>query len=158
MEKRSLELDAPASRPSMYMKENRLPKKLKVPGTAAGHTTIAHTPGPEGLVGRAGGGGQLHSGASGGAGVHGQVCVQLLFGCRLMLGPGVQSRSDRSEQFSDCPGSKSSHRCHSVGAWEAEFQPEGELRGDQPGGGQHRVLHWEGARHCCKFSSCCNLH
>merc|ERR1719228_1137756 len=73
LEKRSLELDAPTSRPSMYMKENRLPKKLKVPGTAAGHTTIAHTPGPEGLVGRAGGGGQLHSGASGGAGVHGQV-------------------------------------------------------------------------------------
>jgi len=73
LEKRSLELDAPASRPSMYMKENRLPKKLKVPGTAAGHTTIAHTPGPEGLVGRAGGGGQLQSGASGGAGVHGQV-------------------------------------------------------------------------------------
>merc|ERR1719305_1759391 len=35
LEKRSLELDAPASRPSMYMKENRLPKKLKVP-TAAG--------------------------------------------------------------------------------------------------------------------------
>merc|ERR1719228_2332765 len=73
LEKRSLELDAPTSRPSMYMKENRLPKKLKVPGTAAGHTTIAHTPGPEGLVGRAGGGGQLQSGASGGAGVHGQV-------------------------------------------------------------------------------------
>merc|ERR1719266_2892992 len=74
LEKRSLELDAPASRPSMYMKENRLPKKLKVP-TAAGHTIIAHTPGPEGLVGRSGGGGQLQSGASGGssAGVHGQV-------------------------------------------------------------------------------------
>ena len=74
LEKRSLELDAPASRPSMYMKENRLPKKLKVP-TAAGHTTIAHTPGPDGLVGRSGGGGQLQSGASGGssAGVHGQV-------------------------------------------------------------------------------------
>ena len=79
LEKRSLELDAPASRPSMYMKENRLPKKLKVPGTAAGHTTIAHTPGPDGLVGRAGGSGtQLHSGASGGAGVHGQVCVHQL--------------------------------------------------------------------------------
>merc|ERR1719228_272757 len=75
LEKRSLELDASASRPSNFLKENRLPKKLKVPGTAAGHTTIAHTPGPEGLVGRAGGGGggQLHSGASGGAGVHGQV-------------------------------------------------------------------------------------
>ena len=72
----------------MYMKENRLPKKLKVPGTAAGHTTIAHTPGPEGLVGRAGGGGQLHSGASGGAGVHGQVCVL----AQLCLQTHVMSR------------------------------------------------------------------
>merc|ERR1719342_844166 len=41
LEKRSLELDASASRPSNFLKENRLPKKLKVPGTAAGHTTIA---------------------------------------------------------------------------------------------------------------------
>merc|ERR1719430_1113006 len=44
LEKRSLELDAPASRPSSYMKENRVPKKLKV---QANHTTTAHTPGPE---------------------------------------------------------------------------------------------------------------
>jgi len=74
LEKRSLELDAPASRPSMYLKENRLPKKLKMP-TAAGHTTIAHTPESEGLVGRAGGSGHIQSGSSGGssAGVHGQV-------------------------------------------------------------------------------------
>ena len=79
LEKRSLELDAPASRPSMYLKENRLPKKLKMP-TAAGHTTIAHTPESEGLVGRAGGSGHVQSGSSGGAsaGVHGQVC-SLLF-------------------------------------------------------------------------------
>ena len=48
-----------------------------MPGAAAGHTTIAHTPGPEGLVGRAGGGSQLQTGGSGGPGVHGQVCVQL---------------------------------------------------------------------------------
>jgi hypothetical protein len=41
LEKRSLELDAPTSRPSSYMKENRLPKKLKTPSQ---HTTIAHTP------------------------------------------------------------------------------------------------------------------
>lgn len=33
LEKRSLELDAPASRPSSFMKENRLPKKLKVTNT-----------------------------------------------------------------------------------------------------------------------------
>ena len=78
LEKRSLELDAPASRPSMYLKENRLPKKLKMP-TAAGHTTIAHTPESEGLVGRAGGSGHIQSGSSGGssAGVHGQVCSHL---------------------------------------------------------------------------------
>lgn len=44
LEKRSLELDAPASRPSSYMKENRVPKKLKV---QPHHTTTAHTPGPE---------------------------------------------------------------------------------------------------------------
>merc|ERR1719327_2174969 len=29
LEKRSLEFDAPASRPSMYLKENRLPKKTE---------------------------------------------------------------------------------------------------------------------------------
>merc|ERR1719400_1488368 len=74
LEKRSLELDAPASRPSIYLKENRLPKKLKMP-TAPGHTTIAHTPESEGLLGRAGGSGQIQSGSSGGGGggVHGQV-------------------------------------------------------------------------------------
>merc|ERR1719228_3057096 len=44
LEKRSLELDAPASRPSSYMKENRVPKKLKV---QPHHTTIAHTTGQE---------------------------------------------------------------------------------------------------------------
>merc|ERR1719228_815021 len=44
LEKRSLELDAPASRPSSYMKENRVPKKLK---TQPHHTTIAHTTGQE---------------------------------------------------------------------------------------------------------------
>ena len=78
LEKRSLELDAPASRPSIYLKENRLPKKLKMP-TAPGHTTIAHTPESEGLVGRAGGSGQIQSGSSGGAsaGVHGQVCSRV---------------------------------------------------------------------------------
>ena len=83
LEKRSLELDAPASRPSMYLKENRLPKKLKMP-TAAGHTTIAHTPESEGLVGRAGGSGHIQSGSSGGAsaGVHGQVCA-VSFRCSL---------------------------------------------------------------------------
>ena len=85
LEKRSLELDAPASRPSMYLKENRLPKKLKMP-TAAGHTTIAHTPESEGLVGRAGGSGHIQSGSSGGAsaGVHGQVCSHVfLIYCSL---------------------------------------------------------------------------
>ena len=116
LEKRSLELDAPASRPSMYMKENRLPKKLKVPGTAAGHTTIAHTPGPEGLVGRAGGGGQLQSGASGGAGVHGQVCVQLFWLQIHYSLLGLQSGPDRSKQLSNCPGSKSSNCSNPVGA------------------------------------------
>ena len=56
-----------------------------MPGAAAGHTTIAHTPGPEGLIGRAGGGSsQLQSGASGGAGVHGQVCVVQLM-CTSMV-------------------------------------------------------------------------
>jgi len=40
LEKRSLELDAPASRPSSFLKENRAPKKLK--STQAHHTTIAH--------------------------------------------------------------------------------------------------------------------
>jgi len=52
LEKRSLELDAPASRPSSFMKENRLPKKLKV--TPAHHTTIAHAPQPERPAGRPG--------------------------------------------------------------------------------------------------------
>ena len=86
LEKRSLELDAPASRPSMYLKENRLPKKLKMP-TAAGHTTIAHTPESEGLVGRAGGSGHIQSGSSGGAsaGVHGQVCAVSVFIARFMI-------------------------------------------------------------------------
>ncbi|XP_023332295.1 inhibitor of growth protein 3 isoform X2 [Eurytemora carolleeae] len=36
LEKRSLELDAPSTRPSMFMKENRVPKRPK-------HTTIAHS-------------------------------------------------------------------------------------------------------------------
>ena len=81
LEKRSLELDAPASRPSSFMKENRLPKKLKVTPahhtttplhlhhttstslpllqhdqqvTPAHHTTIAHTPQPDRPVGRPG--------------------------------------------------------------------------------------------------------
>jgi len=39
LEKRSLELDAPASRPSSFLKENRAPKKLK---TQLHNTTIAH--------------------------------------------------------------------------------------------------------------------
>merc|ERR1719228_605385 len=72
LEKRSLELDAPASRPSSFLKENRAPKKLK---TQAHHTTIAHTGGMERVVGRLGGGGTLAgtvggggSGASGGGG------------------------------------------------------------------------------------------
>lgn len=50
LEKRSLELDAPASRPSSYMKENRVPKKLKA--TPVQHTTTIHTPGPERAAGR----------------------------------------------------------------------------------------------------------
>merc|ERR1719232_914358 len=56
LEKRSLELDAPASRPSSFLKENRAPKKMK---TQAHHTTIAHTGGMERVVGRLGGGGTL---------------------------------------------------------------------------------------------------
>lgn len=43
LEKRSLELDAPSSnRPSMFMKENRLPKRPK-------HSTMAHNPATGGL-------------------------------------------------------------------------------------------------------------
>merc|ERR1719369_1518013 len=48
LEKRSLELDAPASRPSSFLKENRVPKKLK---TQPHHTTIAHGGGMERVVG-----------------------------------------------------------------------------------------------------------
>jgi len=67
LEKRSLELDAPASRPSSFLKENRAPKKMK---TQAHHTTIAHGGGMERVVSRLGGGGSGGglSGAVGGGG------------------------------------------------------------------------------------------
>merc|ERR1719228_2987112 len=64
LEKRSLELDAPSSRPSSYLKENRVPKKLKVTGPP-GHTTIAHT------VGASGSGARPIAAGSTGAGVGG---------------------------------------------------------------------------------------
>jgi len=64
LEKRSLELDAPASRPSSFLKENRAPKKLK---TQPHHTTIAHSGVMERVVGRLVGVGGL-SGAVGGGG------------------------------------------------------------------------------------------
>jgi len=54
LEKRSLELDAPASRPSSFLKENRAPKKLK---TQSHHTTIAHSGGMDRVVNRLGVGG-----------------------------------------------------------------------------------------------------
>merc|ERR1711909_235344 len=54
LEKRSLELDAPASRPSSFLKENRAPKKLK---TQSHHPTIAHSGGMDRVVNRLGVGG-----------------------------------------------------------------------------------------------------
>jgi len=67
LEKRSLELDAPASRPSSFLKENRAPKKLK---TQSHHTTIAHSGGMDRVVSRlgVGGSGGGLSGTVGGGG------------------------------------------------------------------------------------------
>jgi len=68
LEKRSLELDAPASRPSSFLKENRVPKKLK---TQPHHTTISHSGGMDRIVGRLGGavaGAALSSSVGGGSG------------------------------------------------------------------------------------------
>jgi len=67
LEKRSLELDAPASRPSSFLKENRAPKKLK---TQSHHTTIAHSGGMDRVVNRlgVGGSGVGLSGTVGGGG------------------------------------------------------------------------------------------
>jgi len=67
LEKRSLELDAPASRPSSFLKENRAPKKLK---TQSHHTTIAHSGGMDRVVNRlgVGGSGGGLSGTVGGGG------------------------------------------------------------------------------------------
>jgi len=65
LEKRSLELDAPASRPSSFLKENRAPKKLK---TQPHHTTIAHGAGVERVVGRVGTSSTLTSAVAAGGG------------------------------------------------------------------------------------------
>ena len=65
LEKRSLELDAPASRPSSFLKENRAPKKLK---TQPHHTTIAHGGGMERVMGRMGAGATLAGAVGGGGG------------------------------------------------------------------------------------------
>jgi len=72
LEKRSLELDAPASRPSSFLKENRVPKKLKV---QAHHTTIAHGGSMERMVGvsRIGASNTLSSAIGGGGGGGGPV-------------------------------------------------------------------------------------
>merc|ERR1719228_2298309 len=67
LEKRSLELDAPSSRPSSYLKENRVPKKLKVTGPP-GHTTIAHTVGASGSGARPIAAGSTGAGVGGGSG------------------------------------------------------------------------------------------
>jgi len=52
LEKRSLELDAPTSRPSSFYKENRAPKKQKTVVGGGGHHTTAHTSGPGERVAR----------------------------------------------------------------------------------------------------------